>query len=149
MSIVPLPDEILSFRDALGLAFELSDEFAFAYAVVVTDRRRRSIDFHIERRVGHNITSVLGWLSQRFAHYPAKPCVVLISVRSVDPLSVFESDLADYRFARWTVQRLGADLLDWIETDGELVRSYSYLVNPTTAWAAGAVAEGTIDGSDW
>ena len=149
MPIVPVPKSVVSFRDALGLVLELSDEFAFAQAVLVTDRANRCIDFMVFTEVGDGLATGLRWLSRRIAMYPCRSRVLLISVRSIDELCVAERDLADYRFAEHTIGALGAVLRDWIETDGEVVRSYAYLTNPNTTWSAEALAEGALDATEW
>lgn len=149
MSIVPLPHSIRSFRDALGLALELSDEFAFAHAVLVLSPDRQCVDFEIFTAVGDNLSEVLSWLSSRLERGLDTALVLLISIRSVDGWSIYEQDLDDFRFVRATIAGYGALLLDWIETDGELVRSYAYLVNPNTAWSLAAGAEGALDDLGW
>jgi len=149
MSIVPMPDSIHSFRDALGLALELSDEFAFAHAALVLSPDRRCVDFEIFTAIVDNLAELLGWLSSCFEQKVDAALVLLISVRSVDGWSIYERDLSNFRFARTTVSGYGGSLLDWIETDGELVRSYAYLVNPNTAWSVEAGAEGALDHLDW
>ena len=95
-----------------------------------------------------NLPEVLGWLSSRLQALAGKALVLLISVRSLDSWYVYERDLSDYRLARATISRYGATLVDWIETDGDLVRSYAYLVNPNTAWSVQAGAEGALDHLD-
>lgn len=149
MSIVPVPDSIRSFRDALGLALELSDEFAFAHAAVVLSPNRRCVAFKVFTAIVDNLSEVLSWLTHRFDGPLAPSVVLLISIRSVDGWSIYERDLSDFRFARATIAGYGGSLLDWIETDGELVRSYAYLVNPNTAWSVEAGAEGALDHLDW
>ncbi len=148
MSIVPVPESICSFRDALGLALELSDEFAFAHTAVILSSDRRCIDFRVFTAVVDNLSDVLEWLATRPQDSADSPLVLLISVRSVDR-SIYEHDLSTFRLARTRVSALGAMLLDWIETDGELVRSYAHLVNPSTAWSIEAEAEGALDTLDW
>ncbi len=149
MSIVPVPESIMSFRDALGLALELSDEFAFAHAAVVLSPTRACVDFRVFTAIVDNPSEVLGWLSHRFHRYVSPALVLLISVRSVDGWSVYERDLTDFRFARNTIAELGGLLLDWIETDGDLVRSFAHLVNPNTAWSVEAAAEGAVEHLEW
>lgn len=149
MPIVPVPSTVAEFRDALGLAFELSDEFAFAQAVVTTDHLHRCIDFAVFTEIGDGLAPTLNWLSDRIGHRPRPRRVLLISIRSIDGIIVAERDLAEFRFAQQAVDRLGARLIDWIETDGELVRSYAYLANPHTTWSAQARAEGALDVADW
>lgn len=149
MSIVPVPESICSFRDALGLALELSDEFAFAHAVVVLSPDRRCVDFRVFTAIVDNVSEVLGWVSYRLERRTTPALVMLISVRSVDGWSIYERDLSNFRLARKKISDLGATLIDWIETDGELVRSYAYIVNPNTAWSIEAGAEGAVDHLDW
>ena len=149
MSIIPIPTTISSFRDALGIALELSDEFAFAQAAAVVDPSDRCVDFAVFTEVGDGLVPSLGWLSTRASGHPPLSRVVLYSVRSVDGLIIAEIDLAEYRFAAVTIGRMGANLVDWIETDGEMVRSYAYLTTPQTQWAMDAMAEGAVDCTDW
>lgn len=148
MSIVPVPDSIGSFRDALGLALELSDEFAFAHAAVVLNPDRRCVDFGVFTSIVDNLSEVLSWLSSQFELRVDSAQVLLISVRSVDGWSIYERDLSNFRLARTTIAECGGLLIDWIETDGELVRSYAHVVNPNTAWSLEAEAEGALDHLD-
>jgi len=149
MSIIPIPNTISGFRDALGIALELSEEFAFAQAAAVVDPSHRCVDFAVFTDVGDGLVPSLAWLSTRAGGYSPNCSVVLFSVRSVDGLVIAEMDLAEYRFAAGTISRMGARLLDWIETDGEMVRSYAYLTTPQTRWAMDALSEGAIDCTDW
>ncbi len=148
MSIVPVPQSITSFRDALGLALELSDEFAYAHAVVILAPDRRCVELQLFTGIVDNLGVMLGWLSSRLVRGYAPVPVLLISVRSVDGWSVYERDLNDFRFARATIGELGGELVDWLETDGELVRSFAHLVDPGSAWSTQARAEGALDDVD-
>ena len=75
---------------------------------------------------------MLRWLSDRVEGYHNPRNVILFTARTLDWQVVAERDLAEYRFAATIVNRLELDLVDWIETDGEIVRSYAYLANPNT-----------------
>ncbi|MDH3294171.1 MAG: hypothetical protein OER95_07605, partial [Acidimicrobiia bacterium] len=70
MPIVPVPSTIAEFRDALGLALELSEEFAFAQAVVTTDHLHRCTDFAVFTEIGDGLAPALSWLSGRVEHHP-------------------------------------------------------------------------------
>ena len=132
------PTFISSFRDGLGLAMGLSDEYAFANAAVLLDRRRRVLLVHRSDRVGGSIGRLVDQICARTcgslssAGTPAS--VLLITVRPVEADVVREADLHLFRRARWTLGAAGPDLLDWIETDGDLFRSYAYLTCPGLAW---------------
>ncbi len=47
-----------------------------------------------------------------------------------------ERDLGLFRLARRHLAADGIDLLDWIHTDGELLRSMSYASDPSRAWTS-------------
>jgi len=47
-----------------------------------------------------------------------------------------EVDLAMFRIVRRRLALDGIDLLDWMHTDGELIRSMSYAADASRAWTA-------------
>lgn len=60
--------------------------------------------------------------------------VLLVSVCPSATPTIHELDLELFRSLRWRLSVLGVDLLDWIETDGDHVRSFAHLTCPATAW---------------
>lgn len=133
---------IVTFRDALGLAMGFADDFAFVNAalllsadatiqrVIMTEGIGQSISPIVERLSGRAGT---GRLTNPAIQAPVV-AAVLISVRPFEMDIIRESDLALFRRASWALIGIGIDLMDWIETDGDLFRSYAYVTCPATAW---------------
>lgn len=139
MSSIPIPPSIVTFRDAVGLAMQLADEFAFVNAAALLDSGGTVLDLAIAEGIGRTIDPVVRWAA---ATVPAPQTagtdhgcrVVLVSVQPYDVDLIRESDLRLYRRAGWSMAAVGHRLVDWIETDGEDFRSYAYVTCPATAW---------------
>ncbi len=126
---------IATFRDALGFAMEFGTIHRWASAALVLDRNKRPSDIVVADGDAGALEAVISWASA-LTPGPGRPWLVLaVSARPMRPEVVAEADLRRYRQARWTLGLAGRDLIDWIETDGDLVRSYAYLTCPATAWA--------------
>ncbi len=133
---------IESFRDAVGFAMELADRHAFVAAIALLGPDGRPIDVVTVNTAtvgpfgaaGAEIEPVVAWAAG-LDGWRCQPCrALLVSVRAFDPEIVREQDLHHYRQARWSLARSWCDLIDWIETDGDLFRSYAYLTCPAEAW---------------
>ncbi len=156
---------VVTFRDALGLAMLLADEYAFVNAAAVLDRSGAVTALGVVDGVGQSIELLVGWCRARAdgseLHGPrpnagasqasmtrrrpsagapsagapsAGANVLLVTVRPHDQDVISEYDLALFRRARWSLAEAGLDLSDWIETDGDLFRSYAYVTCPAQAW---------------
>ncbi len=131
---------IRSFRDAIGAALELADDHPMAGAAVLLGSGGERIDAAVARGLDASIEAVVAWAAAvdgwaRSGPTDRRPLgVLLISIRSFDPDVVREADLRRYRQCGWTLARAGHRLLDWIETDGDVVRSYAHLTSPDRAW---------------
>ncbi len=123
---------ISSFRDALGLAMLLADEYAFVNAAAVLDSAGTVTTIGVADGVGQNIERLVGWCATRAA--PGLSEVLLLTVRPYESDVITERDLGLYRHARWSLAGAGIGLADWIETDGDLFRSYAYVTCPAHAW---------------
>lgn len=169
------PPRITTFRDALGLAMELADEYAFANVAALLTADGTIEDLTIAEGIGRTIEPVVSWVTDacgevtghaapggstqptpspggrtgpasptvedepRRVASPARDCgpvrsVVLVTVRPYEADVVRERDLELYRAAKWSLAAAGVHLTDWIETDGDLFRSYAYLTCPADAW---------------
>ncbi len=157
MTIEP-PKSINSFRDAVGLALRVADEFAFANAVAVLDADGSCRSLAMTSGIGASAEPLLRWLTtddrvwlpakrpprrvdgtdpiERSALGPVPASLLVVSVGELDPSVIRECDLERYRRAQRTAGRRGLRLLDWMATDGDAVRSYAYLVDPIGAWPA-------------
>lgn len=132
------PSTIVDFRDALGLAMALADEYAFANAVTLLDSDGAIVDLAIVHGVGYTIEPLLSWATAAAAATQGRGPVaaVLLSVRPHEVGVVREEDLWRYRRGCWTMAAAGLELLDWIETDGDLYRSFANIACPALAWTA-------------
>jgi hypothetical protein len=143
MSIAPQPVSITSFGDALGLAMALADEYAFANAAALIDDDGGLVDLAIAEGIGTTIEPLIQWIITRSAGDAGEArdsaalgpvAVVMLSVRPYEVDLVREEDLRLYRLATWSAAAAGLHLLDWIETDGDLFRSYANVTCPAKAW---------------
>jgi hypothetical protein len=137
---------ITSFRDATGFALELADRYAFVSAAVLLGPGGTPIDIATAEGIDAGIEPVVAWAAGIDGWRPPPLVALVISVRSVDPDVVREADIRRYRQARWSRGSAGCHLVDWIETDGDLVRSYAYLTCPAEAWSADPPGHRMIDG---
>ncbi len=140
---------IITFRDALGLAMELADDYAFVNAAAIVDHGGNLVDLIVAEGIGRTIDPVIGWLCEppppRNRGRPIAQTLV-VSVRPFEADVVREQDLRLYRSARWTLAAAGIELIDWIETDGDLFRSYAYVTCPARAWERDPPADRLSDG---
>ena len=160
MSDQTFPEPICCFRDALGLAMQLHHqvhEDAFwtdsspepaspdpqhlpsrptAVAVAFLSTSGECLDLGVFRKTsvasaGHWAIGICGGFEGRTS---AISKVLLTSLRPQLTQTIHESDLELFRSIRWQMSTVGAELVDWIETDGDHVRSFAYLTCPITAW---------------
>ncbi len=143
---------IESFRDAVGFAMELADRHAFVVAAALLGPDGRPVDVATlsTAAVGSiepEIEPVVAWAAGHDGWRCQPRRTLLVSVRPFDPEIVREVDLRRYRQARWALAHSGCDLIDWIETDGDLFRSYAYLTCPAEAWSDDPPTHRLVDGS--
>ncbi len=140
---------VASFRDALGLAMEMADEYAFVNAGVLLDASGAVTEIVLAEGIGRTIEPVTGWLIEAADSWPDSARVLLVSVRPFEMDVVREQDLRRYRTAGWAIAGAGGHLIDWIETDGDLFRSYAYVTCPAVAWHGDRPEDRLSDGFLW
>lgn len=146
MSKPTLPPPIVTFRDALGFAMELTSSHVEVHAALLLTRDGQPIDLGLVEGPCGTIETVTDWAVglRSWARSPRR--LLLASVRPFDSDVVREHDLRLFRRASWSLAAAGADLLDWIETDGDLFRSYAYLTCPAHAWPTDPIEHRLVDG---
>lgn len=146
----PGPGRVETFRDALGLALELADRYSLVDAAALLDPAGRTIEMAVASGLegAGSIEPVVAWAAGAGGWSGPPQGVLIVSVRALDPDIVSEADLRRYRHAGWSLAGAGRRLLDWIETDGDLVRSYASLTCPAEAWADDPTDHRAIDGRD-
>lgn len=125
---------ITCYRDAVGLALELADRHAFASAIALLDANGRRIDLAVARGLGPSLEPVVAWARGRAGWSGSPTGALAVSVQPLAPGVIREVDLHRFRQANWSLAAAGCRLVDWIETDGDVVRSYAYLTCPAAAW---------------
>ncbi len=131
MTAVPLPDSPIQPADAIGIALELCEHYLFVQSAILLDEDLYCRDVitmastadtpwhsHLDART---ITTRL--LSSAFQ--PSTCAVVAITVGVVDSEVLYEADLEHYRATMSLAGACGIKLLDWLATDGDIVRSYA------------------------
>ncbi len=127
----------------------LADEYAFANGLALIDGHGGLIDLAIVEGIGQTVEPLVRWLAsgkpepnEQSSRGPGRQnhggaaamSALLLSVRPYEADLVREEDLRLYRNGGWAISAAGLHLIDWIETDGDLFRSYAYLMCPATAW---------------
>lgn len=136
---------VTSFRDALGLGLELSDEFAYAQAALLLSVDGTIMGATVSTSVGVGLTSTLAWcLAEAPPDQSAE--VLMLTVRCLDLDRIYEQDLELYRRVERTLAGTNLGLVDWIETDGDCARSFAYLIHPDTAWSTDPASHRRADG---
>ncbi len=143
----PVPP-IRSFRDALGFALELADRHPRAAAAALLEPGGRAVELAVAPSPDASIEPVVAWAAGSGGWDGRPRSVLVVSIRAFDPDVVREADLRRYRRIGWSLARAGRPLADWIETDGDLVRSYAYLTHPAEAWAGDPPAHRADDVGD-
>ena len=150
-SPTPDPVSIVTFRDAVGLAMVVADEYAFANVAAVLDEQGDLVEFAVTEGIGQTIEPIVAWAVAAPARAPTAEAsgsgsgVLLLSVRPYEVDIVHQQDLRLFRTARWALACAGLHLVDWIETDGDMFRSYAYVTCPSDAWVDDPLAERLSD----
>lgn len=124
--------ELFDFFDAARLAGELLDRTHRHDAVVLFRGCRPE---RIE--ILPPDADVFSMIDRAVAHASSQPLAFqTLFLRSGLDVgeTLAEGDLALFRLARRRLATHGIDLLDWVHSDGELVRSMSYAADPARAW---------------
>jgi hypothetical protein len=128
---------------------EFADDYAFVNAGAVLDETGNVVDIVMAEGIGQSIEPVARWLVDGHRCWPQAPTVLLVSVRPFEVDVVREQDLLRYRHAGWAIAAAGGQLIDWIETDGDLFRSYAYVTCPGDAWPNDGPDQRHFDSLRW
>ena len=131
MESTQLPHFISSFREAAGLCL-LMDETRPDHAIAVFLDRSNAVQAVISSKSGSE--ALFGRLCR---HHRARTTgkLLVLSHKSVELSPVSLTDLYSYELLRWVGEQIGRAVIDWVETDGDEIRSFAYRTHPLTAWA--------------
>lgn len=133
MTAVPVPDSPLAFDDVVGIALALSDSYVFVQAALLLDESHRCLDlvtftgprdkpWHTYLDARDVSADLIG-----AALRASSPALVAITVGAVDREVLHEADLEHFRAIALLARTCGLHLMDWLVTDGDLVRSFAEL----------------------
>ena len=133
--------EIVSFTDAIAIAFGVRRQFVRAHTAVLVDSRGRVVDLTVFSRPDSMIDTALDWAGCFAVNDGGVRRMVLVS--AVDDGVADEpkvEDLELLREARAHFADLGVLVVDWLQCDGNVVRSLD-LASDGEGWRlAAAVA---------
>jgi len=133
--------EITSFTDAIATAFGVRRQFTHAHTAVMVDSFGQVIDLTVFSRPDSSIDTALGWAGCFAANEGTARRMVLVS--AVAESVAHEPRHADVEWlqqARARFSELGVLVVDWLQCDGNVVRSVD-LASDGEGWRlAAAVA---------
>jgi hypothetical protein len=136
---------IATFRDALGLSFELSYHYPEGHVAVVISPTNRVVQFTARMLdpVGHDlVVDVAGPDSQHLLAAVGRRGGGLLMVSLQPRLRRFSpGERATYLQTRACLASRHIVLRDWIRTDGDLYQSAAFTAHPRSAWPDDPPAE--------
>jgi len=135
------PMHIATFRDALVVGLELSEELPFAHAAVVLDASHLVLDLTaFTDPAAHSIAEAVAWSGELLRDARAEK-LLLFSVDAVVGTRFEASDLLFFERLTGTGAAAGIEVLDWIRTDRTRFRSLAFATDPHRAWPGDPPAE--------
>jgi hypothetical protein len=135
-----MPDDplfIRTFEDAVAAVLGIRDRFGAGHGVAVLDLTGRVIDLTVFTGEDHTIDTALDWASCVTLNDPLASRMVLLSAVGWGLRPVREADLELLRLARRVFGEDGVEVVDWVQTDGEDIRSLAFTLEPG-AWGTAA-----------
>jgi hypothetical protein len=116
--------EIMSFTDAIATAFGVRRQFTHAHTAALLDSRGQVLDLTVFSRADNTVETALGWAGCFAANDGTVRRMVLLSAvdAGVDHEPT-DADLEVLRLARCRFAELGVLVVDWLQCDGNVVRS--------------------------
>lgn len=136
----PSPYDVATFRDALGLALELSAYHPEGHFALLTDNDHRAVHLlaHLDGRGPHRSVAInlADEQPERWSQAAAQGgSLLVISIDEPGRLGFHHRHQSVYFACRQALARHRLVLRDWIRTDGEELVSAAYAWHPTTAWS--------------
>ena len=127
------PITCTTFHDAAGLALGLHDHFGAHHAVLLLDDEGTSVDFHVFTQEDHRVSHAVCVAMALISWLPEIASVVLFSeVELIDELH--EDDARLWHTLVRAFDEHDVELLDWLQTDSEHVRSLTLSCDAEPTW---------------
>ena len=135
-----VPRLIESFVEAAYAALDLRDRHAHAHVAALLDEEGRVVNFEPFVGPDSSVETALHWADCMITNYPEIQRMVLLSAVENEVLTLREANLDLFRSTRRSYELDGVEVVDWILTDGEHIRSLSCSVDPEP-WGVALLAE--------
>ncbi len=132
---------IRGFVDALAEAVAIQQRFKRGHAAAVLDDAGTLLDLTVFTARDHSMHDALDWASCIVLGDVRAARVVLLSAATSSVRQLCEADLDLLRQARARFGERGVTIVDWIQTDGEDIRSLAFTIG-IDAWDPPAAATG-------
>ena len=132
---------IRGFVDAVAEAMAIQQRFTRGHAAAVLDDAGTLLDLTVFTARDHSMHDALDWASCMVLDDDRATRLVLLSAVTTTVRHPCEADLSVLRRARTLFGDRGVTVVDWIQTDGEDIRSLAFTLG-VDAWDPPAAATG-------
>jgi hypothetical protein len=132
---------IRGFADAIAGALAIHHRFRRGHAAAVLDATGTVLDLTVFTACDHSMGDALDWAACVVRSDERARRLVLLSAVTTGVRQPREADLAGLRQARARFEEQGVTVVDWIQTDGEDIRSLAFTLG-IDAW------DGASDGRE-
>ena len=132
---------IRGFVDAIAEAMAIQQRFGRGHAAAVLDDAGTLLDLTVFTAREHSMHDALDWASCMVLDDDRATRLVLLSAVTTSVREPREADLDVLRRARVLFGDRGVTVVDWIQTDGEDIRSLAFTLG-IDAWDPPAAARG-------
>lgn len=125
---------IRTFEDAVCEGFALSESFKQAQTAALLDDDGHILDMTVFSRDVHTVDVALDWAHCMLCNIEGIARIVLFSITKQPVEDIKEDDIRTFEAAREVFRReWDVDLLDWIQCDGDQMRSLAFTLSKD-AW---------------
>ena len=128
---------IRGFADAIAEALAIQQRFGRGHAAAVLDARGTLLDLTVFTAPDHTMHDALDWAACTVLNDERATRMVLLSAVTTSVRPACEADLDVLRRARARFGERGVTIVDWIQTDGDDIRSLAFTIG-IDAWGSAA-----------
>ena len=128
-------EKVKTLEDALGIAFKIQHNYGYGHFALQATQDGQLISIGIFDRPNDTVVEAVRFLSQLLHDLPSRESnSLIISITEKNPDNLSDADLSIFTWASNILNSRDNTLLDWIEINDELFRSYSNTLTPNQAW---------------
>ncbi|HEX6310404.1 MAG TPA: hypothetical protein VF152_02120 [Acidimicrobiia bacterium] len=133
---------IRGFTDAIAEALAIRQRFRRGHAAAILDDAGTILDLTVFTARDHSMHDALHWASCIASTDDRATRMVLLSAVTTSVRAPREGDLEMLRRARAVLGERGVSVVDWIQTDGDDIRSLACTLGIDT-WGSAALTRGS------